>query len=167
MKTISYLGRDDLPRGMRNNNPGNIIKTNIQWVGKITPSSDVRFEQFQTMEYGLRALYKNLITKIKRYDGNIASIITEWAPPNENNTQGYIDIVTQRLGKRTVDLTRPDLIKLAEQIVKIENGNAGYLLTPEVYGRAFSLLDDEIPNGSLGQNKAFLPALLLFFASQA
>lgn len=167
MSFNNYLGRDDLPRGLRNNNPGNIVKTNIAWLGKIQNGTDSRFEQFEHIGYGLRALYKNLITKIKRYDGSIADIITEWAPPHENNTQNYIDIVQRRLGKTTVQLTRSDLIQLAEAITLIENGDKAHRITPMVYGRAFDLLDEDLPNNGIGANKAFLPALLLFFASQA
>ena len=54
----SYLNRTDLPRGIRNNNPGNLIYTTIAWEGKIsyannrdwsgTPTNIVKkFEQFK------------------------------------------------------------------------------------------------------------------------
>merc|ERR1712032_1522659 len=49
----------DEPRGFRNNNPGNIEKSHIAWAGKVA-GSDSRFETFDTMENGTRALAKNL-----------------------------------------------------------------------------------------------------------
>ena len=43
-------------RGLRNNNPLNIIKSEkINWQGEVKPSTDPNFAQFETMEYGLRA----------------------------------------------------------------------------------------------------------------
>ena len=43
-------------RGMRNNNPLNIIKSEkINWQGEVKPSTDPNFAQFETLEYGLRA----------------------------------------------------------------------------------------------------------------
>ena len=46
-------------RGMRNNNPLNIIKSEkINWQGEVKPSTDPNFAQFETLEYGLRAALK-------------------------------------------------------------------------------------------------------------
>ena len=46
-------------RGMRNNNPLNIIKSEkINWQGEVKPSTDPNFAQFETLEYGLRAAFK-------------------------------------------------------------------------------------------------------------
>lgn len=42
-----------LPRGIRNNNPLN-IKIGNDWKGEV-PNTDGTFEQFESMEYGLRA----------------------------------------------------------------------------------------------------------------
>ena len=48
-------------RGLRNNNPLNIIKSeNINWQGEVKPSTDRNFAQFETLEYGLRAAFKLL-----------------------------------------------------------------------------------------------------------
>ncbi len=50
-------------RGMRNNNPLNIIKSEkINWQGEVKPSTDPNFAQFETLEYGLRAAFKLLRT---------------------------------------------------------------------------------------------------------
>ena len=42
-------------RGYSNNNPGNIIKTSTEWLGKVE-CSDKKFECFDSMEKGIRAL---------------------------------------------------------------------------------------------------------------
>ena len=56
-----------LARGMRNNNPLNIIKSEkINWQGEVKPSTDPNFAQFETLEYGLRAAFKLLQTYCAR-----------------------------------------------------------------------------------------------------
>ena len=55
------------PRGERNNNPGNLIKTSIKWKGKVETegNSDGHFEQFYEMKYGVRAMLKDIMNDIK------------------------------------------------------------------------------------------------------
>lgn len=84
-----------LPRGLRNNNPLNIRKSGYRWVGKITPGTDPEFEQFDTIEHGIRAAVLIIRTYITRYSCNTpAKIIARWAPASENNTKAYIYYVT-------------------------------------------------------------------------
>lgn len=83
-------------RGLRINNPFNIRITETHWLGKID-SSDPEFEQFDTMEHGLRAGYKNLLTaEYKHGRDTIRKIITAYAPPDENDTEHYIAEVCKR-----------------------------------------------------------------------
>ena len=75
-------------RGMRNNNPGNIRQTSIKWLGEedySTPGvtdDDPSFEEFDTMEYGIRALGR-LLRNYQRLYGleTIHQIINRYAPP--------------------------------------------------------------------------------------
>ncbi len=79
------------PRGLRNNNPGNIRNSSTEWQGEIVPSKDKSFKQFKTMAYGYRALIKLLQNYRKLYHlKTIAELINRWAPSNENNTSAYI-----------------------------------------------------------------------------
>lgn len=85
-----------LPRGIRNNNPLNIRKSASKWVGKITPGSDAEFEQFDTLEHGIRAAALIIRTYITKYKCNTPeAIIARWAPASENNTKDYIAYVTK------------------------------------------------------------------------
>lgn len=88
----------NLPRGLRNNNPLNIRKSNTPWLGKIIQGTDPAFEQFKSLEYGIRAALVNLRTYIKRDRlDTIPRIITKWAPANDgNNTQAYIEAVCKK-----------------------------------------------------------------------
>lgn len=83
------------PRGIRNNNPLNIRIGNT-WLGERPNPTDPAFEEFVTMEYGLRAAFLILRRYIRRYKKNtISSIVSTWAPSSENNTLKYIDRVAQ------------------------------------------------------------------------
>lgn len=86
------------PRGLRNNNPLNIRKSNTPWQGKKIPSSDPAFEQFTSLEFGLRAALVNIRTYIKRDRlETIPQIIRKWAPASDgNNTQAYVDTVCKK-----------------------------------------------------------------------
>ncbi len=87
-----------VPRGIRNNNPLNIRIGNT-WLGERKNPTDTAFEEFVSMEYGLRAAFCILRRYIRRYHKTtIPDIVSTWAPASENNTQRYIDIVCQRSG---------------------------------------------------------------------
>lgn len=91
------------PRGIRNNNPLNIRKGN-NWKGERPNQTDKAFEEFTSMEYGIRAGFKILRNYVTGYNGminrinTIEKIIRRWAPPTENATQNYIDFVSQDTG---------------------------------------------------------------------
>ena len=89
---MDFRGKTNLSRGIRNNNPGNLVKTSIQWKGKVK-GSDSRFETFANIYYGVRAAGLDLIADIKKGKNTIRKLITEYAPPNENDTTAYINKV--------------------------------------------------------------------------
>ena len=88
------------PRGIRNNNPGNIRISNNQWRGKIPVSqnTDGSFEQFESMEMGVRAAILNLRSYFDRGIDTIEGIIKKWAPPTENDTGAYVNYVERCSG---------------------------------------------------------------------
>lgn len=80
-----------LPRGIRNNNPLNIRLSSNCWLGKVTPSTDGEFEQFKSVEYGIRAAFIILRTYIQRHGvKTIKQLIERFAPANENNVIAYV-----------------------------------------------------------------------------
>ena len=84
-------------RNWRNNNPGNIeygalAKSN----GAI--GTDGRFAIFPTMDAGMKAQEKLLFEGNGYKNLSIAQAISRYAPPNENNTKGYISSVAQAVG---------------------------------------------------------------------
>ena len=120
-------------RGIRNNNPGNLRKTGIPWLGKVVPGTDAAFEQFKTMPYGIRAMLLDIIGKHKRGLDTIQELIYVWAPPFENDTEGYIKSVSSRTGisKNVIfSPTKDNFIKIAKAMAGVENG-PDVLLIPE------------------------------------
>ena len=72
-----------LPRGIRNHNPLNIRRSKDLWKGMAEVQTDRAFVQFKSLEWGWRAAFY---------------LLTRWAPPNENNTQAYIENVSRLTG---------------------------------------------------------------------
>ena len=74
------------PRGLRNNNPGNIRKFGcyrLERRSETFPKKDNAFEEFETMAHGYRALIK-LLQNYRQYHRclTIADFINRWAPRN-------------------------------------------------------------------------------------
>ena len=111
------MKKNDLPRGLRNNNPGNIRINNDLFQGEVRPSKDKSFKEFETMPYGYRAMFKILSSYYKNYKLNtIRKMITRWAPPKENHTEKYIKAVSDYAGIPADD---PININDREQMIRI------------------------------------------------
>ncbi len=121
------------PRGIRNNNPGNIKYNGINWMGLSVPPSDGVFCVFTDAKYGIRALGK-LLRNYNRHYGirTINSIITRFAPSTENQTDAYIKSVARSTGYDPhTQLNLEDtkvLVNLCQAIIKHENGKQPYSL---------------------------------------
>ncbi|EPM0209261.1 structural protein [Proteus mirabilis] len=129
-------------RGERNNNPGN-IRHGSKWQGLSAQQTDKDFCQFVSPEYGIRAIYKLLQTYQKKYELNtVASIIDRYAPPNENNTAGYINRAAKDIGvsvNESINVSsKPVAIALATAIVGVELGYQPY--SQKVFEDAWLLL---------------------------
>ena len=137
-------------RGLRNNNPGNIRMSDTAWQGKISKEfntdTNKAFEQFESLEYGLRALMKNAYTWIQRGKNTLEKLITVWAPPHENKTGKYIDYVAAQMqiakNQPFKKLDRKFFISLAKAITEMENGAAAVqsLVPYSAYEKAFSMI---------------------------
>ncbi|MDC9582362.1 hypothetical protein PSI15_12445 [Xenorhabdus sp. PR6a] len=121
-----------LPRGIRNNNPGN-LEMGSSWQGLTKAPQDKRFCSFVDAAYGIRALAVTLITyhdKRKAVNGTridtVREIIERWAPAVENHTESYIQFVSKMVGVRpdqNIDLHKYGIIRpLVEAIIRQENG---------------------------------------------
>ncbi len=124
---VSYLGTSN-PRGIRNNNPGNLRITSIPWQGKIPASqnTDGAFEQFEAYKFGIRAMLKDLQNDY-RQDGkrSLVALISVYAPSSENDTQAYINDVATWTGfspNGTLPDTKATWKALVIAMARKENG---------------------------------------------
>ena len=120
-----------LPRGIRNNNPGNIRGSSIEWQGQVGVD-DKGFCIFDSNENGIRALCRLLVIYQTKYSlDTINGIIHRWAPPSDGNDSGaYVRAVCAALGvgpDDPLDVTQPTLLgNLAAAIIQHENGMQPY-----------------------------------------
>ena len=120
------------PRGIRNNNPGN-IRHGQNWQG-LNPEGrniDPAFCVFKEPKYGIRALAKVLINYKKIHGLNtVRQIISRYAPPNENQTNAYIKTVAEQIGVYPDTIInieeRGVLTVFIKAVIRMENGIQPY-----------------------------------------
>ncbi|MDR1071870.1 MAG: hypothetical protein LBL21_04480 [Rickettsiales bacterium] len=122
---------NNIPRGIRNNNPGNIRYDGTRWLGLAAPPTDGSFCRFADAKHGIRALAAILKNYDKKHGLNtVAQIIGRWAPPNENDTRSYIAAVSAALGHNANDALNVSdkniLLCLCKAIIRHENGKCPY-----------------------------------------
>ncbi|MBR5877159.1 MAG: structural protein P5 [Alistipes sp.] len=116
-----------MSRGIDNCNPGNIRRSKVRYKGERHPSSDPQFKQFESMEWGYRAIFILLDTYRQRYGlDTLRGMIWRYAPPEENHTAIYIDLVAERTGidpdERLDTRSRKTMVPIVAAISKVENG---------------------------------------------
>lgn len=126
-----------LPRGIRNNNPGN-IRDFQDWVGEAdfydrTPAQvgESEFVVFSRPWYGIRAIVRILQNyQAAYYLTTIGSMLDRYAPKSENDTARYAEFVSAHVGvgpNFPIDINDPEICrKMVEAIIKFENGYNPY-----------------------------------------
>ncbi|KGM59131.1 lytic transglycosylase [Escherichia coli] len=121
------------PRGIRNNNPGNIDFRGQSGATLERPGG--RFARFETAYDGLKALSRQLM---RYFEGKttgkplqtLNDIISTWAPGNENNTGAYIAQLSKMMGvapDAILNLKDPQVMSsLMNGIIHHENGRNPY-----------------------------------------
>lgn len=121
----SLLHQIGLPRGLANNNPGNIRLSNDKWIGSVArdKNTDQAFVQFENLAYGIRAMITNILNLaiIYKYT-TVSQLINKYAPPNENNTGSYISFVVKAVGKQELPASNDEIVKMIYAMIIIENG---------------------------------------------
>ncbi|MDA3883150.1 MAG: hypothetical protein PF481_07680 [Bacteroidales bacterium] len=131
------------PKGIRNNNPGNLIATNIKWQGKVPKhqNKDRRFEMFTAPVYGVRAMIKDLKNDIEKGKSTVPQIVEEYAPRFENNTDNYIATVCKDLKVSTQAKllpTKNTLRLLVLSMTKVETG--GDYVSNQLFEQAYAMI---------------------------
>lgn len=103
----------ELPAPLRNNNPGAMM-----------PGGTLA--QYPDMQTGLQEMDANLASYGKQGVSTLSGVISKWAPASANNTQAYIQDVSQRLGvspNQPIDLSNPAVRQaISTGIMLHENG---------------------------------------------
>lgn len=117
-------GGSGVPRGMRNNNPGNIEDGPFARSLPGYAGSDGRFAIFSDLASGEGAQARLLQSYVQRGFDTPAEIINRWAPPSDNNpTNAYVNYVARRVGVGPNDRISAEQIPLVAQAIReFENG---------------------------------------------
>lgn len=121
-------GNNKLPRGLRNNNPGNLNFVG-QYGAKLEDGPNARFAQFPSMVQGIVALDKQIGLYLKRGTNTIDKIIDIYAPKKDkNDTEAYKKYLSRFTGmgiNQQIEPSNTDQIKrLIVGIINHENGPA-------------------------------------------
>lgn len=130
-------GYKSLPRGVRNNNPGNLNFANQAGATKESGENG-RFAVFGSMQEGAAALYRQLQLYMKRGTNTLSGIVNKYAPAGDNNNVGaYISALMKATGKganEAIDSGDTGTIaRLMKGIVDHENGR-GYVSASDIMG---------------------------------
>ncbi|UMR99563.1 lytic transglycosylase domain-containing protein [Escherichia coli] len=133
------LSGSQWPRGIRNNNPGNLE------AARNASGSDGRFVTFSSPGDGISALARQLRLYGSRGINTVNSIIGTYAPPVENKTDSYIRSVSGMTGfsrNQPLNLEDPAVLeKLIPAIIRHENGVQPY---------SSALISDSVKNAFSG-----------------
>lgn len=117
-------------RGIRNNNPFNLQKTNTPWAGKVI-GNDKRFETFDHIENGIRAGVIDIVGDITKDSQNtLNKLMATFAPEHENDTNTYIRVLSNATGfgpdedlrDKNGRVSINTIFHLARAIITHENG---------------------------------------------
>ncbi|AMM17510.1 hypothetical protein AX768_25255 [Burkholderia sp. PAMC 28687] len=129
--TIIEVPDASQPRGIRNNNPGN-----LNFVGQegatLEAHPNARFARFRTPEEGLAALASQLRRYGERGLNTASAIINKYAPRSENRDSfdAYVNRLSSSVGVGAdgkIDLSNPDQLNhVMGAVIQMENGRNPY-----------------------------------------
>lgn len=135
-----------LPRGIRNNNPLNIRKGN-NWRGERTKQTDIQFEEFVSIEYGIRAAFILVRNYMSGFGGKtpeyntVEKIIRRWAPPFENATNSYIRHVADMVGvNEHTPLSFKDRKTMVDLLMAMTQVECGFVPDRDIYESAYDMV---------------------------
>lgn len=150
----------DLPRGIRNNNPGNVEhNSKNNWIGLADPVSDGRYCRFTHPQYAIRAMLWLMLTYQAKYRfKTITQIIERYAPRQDKNaTTEYIAHVAKRAGikpNQAISLRDYETaVAVVTAMIEFENGIQPQPYPDEMIETAIGLVITKSDEGSVGTVK--------------
>lgn len=102
------------------------IRRGQRWKGLRQVQNDSDFCQFTSIEWGIRAAVLILASYARKHVRTIEEVITRWAPPSENNTTRYVQMVCESTGwppSRVVPVnSETDTTKFLQAMAAVETG---------------------------------------------
>jgi hypothetical protein len=122
---VAGLGANS-PRGVRNNNPGDIIDGPFAKSLPGYAGSDGKFARFATPDHGFGAMDVLLQGYGRRGLNTARAIIARWAPTSDgNNVPAYASFVANGDPDRPIDMNDPNARRMiADRMAQFENGRA-------------------------------------------
>ena len=141
-KTMDYRNQQNLPRGIRNNNPGNIKADGTSWQGMA--GDDGTFVIFDDMSWGTRAMATSLTNMVKGGLTTLNQLIRTWSATDQD---AYVANVSQATGidpNAPLSLDVPTLSKIMRAMISQENGDAGSLVSDQDISDGISKANNSI-----------------------
>lgn len=136
------------PRGIRNNNPLNIVHSKDVWMGRSETQTDPKFVQFGAMIFGIRAAMVCIRTYINKHKcDTIQSIVSRWCPDSTAAT--YVSLVSKRTGiprSQVISFSnKHDIVAIVSAMAEVECGvlvwdASPFGLTPDLFNRAYEMI---------------------------
>jgi hypothetical protein len=149
------MSAEQVTRGVRNNNPGN-IRIGDDWQGIAKRSemtaaqkAEKSFVVFTDPVYGIRAIGRILLNyQSKRNRRSVKTMLNRWAPPNENNTPAYVAAVARAMGISPDDQFDMRDYRFARPMIEaiIAHECAGYAYPEDVVNHGILHAGIEIPD---------------------
>jgi len=137
---VWWLSKRSKASGYKNNPLSIEYRKENDWIGAVRPHNGNRFESFQSTAYCFRAGAIILRNYKKAGYQSIKTIIARWAPPVENNTNSYIEFVSNETGfepSTIIDVSKLDVMyKLLKAMAKFESR---YNLTFDEFSKSQAL----------------------------
>lgn len=107
-------------RSVRNNNPGNIVKSPSAWEGKIE-GSDTRFETFTNWGYGTRALIYLIRKYLTTGRNTVDTFLQSWAGVDASSAYGQFLIDELRIAPGTqIQPSKENINRIAKAVSRFE-----------------------------------------------
>ena len=147
---MDFRNRQDLPKGIRNNNPGNLRDYGINWLGLAEHVPDNGMCIFIDMKYGIRAFLECYHADVTKHGiATVQQYTTKYAPPSENNTSNYIGFICSHTGLNPDSPLPTDtdtVVKLFQAQIGMEDGTASSMVSMDDIQTGVALFNQSVPN---------------------
>lgn len=103
-----------------------------------------RFPVFDSPQMGVRAMFRDLRTKMNRHEGDVSKIINEYAPRSENPAT-YEQYVLDQVGPTVTEDNLDDLVRAMIRFENTPKVAESYLSRPDIMEEAMRLSRIDLP----------------------